>query len=316
MDNQVWPELPYTEWVAARRTLHMYTQMLGKVRLTLAPPQPEWLHASLHLDPRGLTTGPLPWEGRLLDASIDVYDASLRVRVSDGRERSVSLARGRCVADVWREMQDGLNDLGIAIDLWGKPQEVSDPTDFSLNRRDCAFDPAQVQRFLAVLGCVQGVFEEFRAPFFGRSGIQFWWGGFDLAVLLFSGRKVDPPRDRGYVARYDLDAEHLNAGFWPGDDRAPRAAFYGYLFPRPPGCETAPMRPDSARWVEEMGMWLLPYDAMRESRDPRRALLDFLNDLYGLAFALGGWERQAHEYLPPAPPRGHAQPTAHERRAA
>lgn len=304
-DPTAWPALPYPEWAATKKTLHMYAQMLGKARLALAPPQPEWLNASLRVDARGLTTGAMPWRDRLVEMALDVHDAALRVRVSGGRERNVPLHGGRCVADVWEDLGRALSDLSIALDVWEKPQEVADTTYFSRNRHDCAFDAAQARRFLDVLASVQGVLEEFRAPFFGRSGVQFWWGSFDLTVLLFNGRKVEPPHDRGYIMRYDLDAEHLNAGFWPGDDNAPQAAFYGYLVPRPPGCETAPMEPANAGWVEEMGMWLLPYDAVRESPDPRRTLLGFLNSVYALALDLGAWDAQAHEYELPTPaPRG------------
>jgi hypothetical protein len=309
-DSAPWPALPYEGWSGTKKTLHMYTQMLGKARLALAPPQPEWLNASLHLDARGLTTSAMPWRDRLVDMTIDLHEPALRVRVSDGRDRSVPLHDGRSVAEVWEELGQALDDLGIALDIWEKPQEVADTTDFSLNSHDRAFDAVQAQRFLDALASVQGVFEEFRAPFFGRSGVQFWWGSFDLTVLLFNGRKVEAPDDRGYIMRYDLDAEHLNAGFWPGDERAPQAAFYAYLVPRPPGCETAPMEPARAGWAEETGMWLLPYEAVRTSPDPRRARLDFLNRVYTLAVDLGGWDARAHEYVPPAPaPRAGRQAT-------
>lgn len=300
-DPERWPALPYDPWAATKKTLHMYTQILGKARLALAPPQPEWLNASLHLDTQGLTTGAMPWRDMLVDMTIDAHESLLRIRVSDGRARAIPLGGGRCVADVWRDLYAALDDLGIALDIWEMPQEVPEPTAFSRDRQHCVFDAAQVQRFFAAAASVQGVFEEFRSRFFGRSGVQFWWGSFDLTVLLFSGRKVEAPNDRGYIMLYDLDAEHLNAGFWPGADNAPQPGFYGYLVPRPPGCETASIEPDNAGWVEEMGMWLLPYDAVRESADPRRTLLGFLDSLYGLAVDLGGWDAQAHEYTPPAP---------------
>jgi hypothetical protein len=296
-----WPALPYEDWSPTKKTLHMYAQMLGKARLALAPPQPEWLNACLYLDARGLTTGAMPWHDRLVDITLDLHEPALRLRVSDGKERSLPLHDGRSVAEVWADLGQALDTLGISLDLWEKPQEVAGAIDFSRNHQDRAFDVAQVRRFFDVLATVQGVFEEFRAQFFGRSGVQFWWGSFDLTVLFFSGRKVDAPTDRGYIMRYDLDAEHLNAGFWPGDDKGPQASFYAYLVPQPAGCETAPMEPANAGWVEEMGIWLLPYDAVRESPDPRRTLLDFLNRVYALAAELGGWDARAHEYVAPAP---------------
>ena len=161
---------------------------------------------------------------------------------------------------------------------------------------------AHAQRFYRLLATIDGVFEAFRSRFFGRSSVQFWWGGFDFAVLLFSGRHAPAPADRGYIMRYDLDAEHLNAGFWPGDDNVPQAGFYAYLVPRPDGCETAPIEPEHAGWVEAMGEWIMPYDAVRTSADPRQAVLDFLDSVYHVATTQGGWNAEAYEYVRPARP--------------
>jgi len=153
-----------------------------------------------------------------------------------------------------------------------------------------------------VFSSVYGVFEEFRTRFFGRSGVQVWWGTFDQAVLLFTGKKLDAPDDKGYIMRYDLDAEHMNVGFWPGDDDSPEPVFFGYLVPAPPACETAPIEPHHANWIEAMGEWLLPYEAVRTSGDPRRAILDFLNSIYRVALTQGGRDAASFEYVPPAPP--------------
>ena len=153
-----------------------------------------------------------------------------------------------------------------------------------------------------MLSSVYGVQEEFRSRFFGRSGVQFWWGTFDQAVLLFTGRKLAAPDDKGYIMRYDLDAEHMNAGFWPGDDNAPAAGFYAYLVPRPDGCETAPIEPEHAGWVEAMGEWMMAYDAVRQCDDPRRAILDFLTSVYRVAVTKGGWDEEQLSYTPPPDP--------------
>ena len=150
----------------------------------------------------------------------------------------------RSVADIWSGFRDALAGLGLDLDIWEKPQEVADTTPFSENTHDCTFVAEDAQRFYRVLASTNSVFEEFRSRFFGRSGVQFWWGGFDFAVLLFTGNHEAAPDDRGYIMRYDLDAEHMNAGFWPGDDNAPYPAFYAYLVPRPDGCETAPIGPE------------------------------------------------------------------------
>ncbi len=298
-----WPPLPYAAWAPTKKTLHMVAQMLGKAKLALAPPQPEWWHTRLFLDAHGFTTGPLPHGFRTVSMGIDVVRGTLWLAVSDGRSAAVTLARDRCVADIWADFRRALAGLGVELDLWEKPQEVTDTTPFSQNTHDCTFVREDAQRFHRALSSINSVFEEFRSTFFGRSGVQFWWGSFDLAVLLFNGRPSPAPEDRGYIMQFDLDAEHLNAGFWTGDDSAPDAGIYAYLVPRPPGCETASFAPPYAGWVEAMGEWLMPYEAVRTSADPRQAILDFLDATYRVATTLGGWDAAAHEYLRPPPPR-------------
>ena len=304
MTNTAWPELNYADWAPTKKTLQMVLQMLGKARLALTPPQPEWLNAALYVDARGFVTGAIPAGERLISMGVDVFDGVLWVSVSDGRSELITLD-GRCVAEIWQLFTAALAKLEAEVDIWPKPQELADTTPFAENTHDCTFVAEDAQRFHAALSTVQGVFEEFRSGFFGRSGVQFWWGGFDLAVLLFSGRKVPAPTDRGYIAQYDLDAEHLNAGLWAGDDTAPQPGFYAYVAPRPAGCETASIEPGYASWVEEMGEWLMPYEAVRTCADPRRAILDFLGAAYRVATTLGDWDAEAHEYArPPAPRRG------------
>jgi Family of unknown function (DUF5996) len=300
-----WPELCYEEWAPTKKTLHMVSQMIGKAKLALVPPQPEWLHARLELDGHGFTTGPLPYGSRVATIGIDVFTSTLWIRVSNGRGADVPLGPTRCVADIWGGFQAALAGLDLELDIWEKPQEVADVTPFSQDTHDCTLVPEHAQRFHPILSSTNAVFEEFRAQFFGRSGVQFWWGSFDLAVLLFSGRKISAPSDRGYIMHYDLDAEHFNAGFWAGDDNASQPGFYAYVFPRPVGCEMARIEPHCAGWVEEMGEWLIPYEAVRTCADPRQAILDFLGAAYRVATTLGGWDAVAHEYVrPPASRRG------------
>jgi hypothetical protein len=303
MISEAWPELPYEEWAPTKKTLQMCAQMLGKLRLALAPPQPEWLHTCLYLDARGFTTGAMPWASHVITAGIDVFDSALWIDMSDGRRSTVSIGPNRCVAEIWDDFHALLADLEIAVDIWEKPQELADTTPFSENRHDCTFDSAHARRFHRLLCTIDGVFEEFRSTYFGRSSIQYWWGASDFAVLLFTGKHLDAPDDRGYIMRYDLDAEHLNAGFWPGDDNAPHAGFFGYLVPRPDGCEVAPMEPGHAGWVEAMGEWIMPYEAVRTCDDPRGAVLDFLRSVYRVAVESGGWDAAAFTYTAPPAPR-------------
>lgn len=301
MSVDAWPELKYAEWAPTKKTLQMCAQMLGKLRLALAPPQPEWLHTCLYLDPHGFLTGPMPLGERVITAAIDVFESTVTVRSSDGRSAAVTIGPARCVADIWVDFLRVLAELGIDVELWEKPQELADTTQFSGNRHDCAFDASAAQTFHRLLCTIDGVFEEFRSGFFGRSSIQYWWGASDFAVLLFTGRQLVAPDDRGYIMRYDLDAEHYNAGFWPGDDSSPAPIFYGYLVPRPDGCEVAPMEPEHAGWVEAMGEWILPYDAVRAAQDPRETLMDFLRAVYRVATTNGGWDAERFEYTTPPP---------------
>ncbi len=299
--GSAWPRLDYAGWAPTRRTLHLVSQMVGKTRLALAPPQPEWLHACLYLDPRGLTTGPIPYAGAVLGVLIDLYDGEVRIEDSGGRTVAVDLGRSRSIAEVWADYRAALARLGIAVDLWDVPQEVADRTPFARNEDDGTIDAGQAQRFHRLLGAIDGPFESFRSGFCGRTGIQFWWGGFDFALLLFTGRRLTAPADRGLIRRFDLDAEHLNAGFWPGDDATPEPRFWAYLVPRPPGCESAPIGPVSAAWVEAESEWILRYDEVRASPDPEQAVLDFLGSVYRVATTLGGWDAEAHRYVgPPA----------------
>jgi hypothetical protein len=301
MEHTNWPALRYEEWAPTKKTLHLVAQMLGKAKLALAPPQPEWMHVRLFLDANGFTTGAMPHRSTVVTMGIDVLHGEIWMATSTGSHASVPLGPDRAVATIWADFQAALAGLGLELDLWDKPQEVADSTPFSENTHDHTFVPEHAQRFHRVLCSTNAVFEEFRSAFFGRSGVQFWWGTFDLAVLLFPGRATPAPTDRGYIMRYDLDAEHLNAGLWPGDDSAPVPGFYGYLVPRPLGCETAAIAPSYTGWLEEMGEWLMPYEEVRTCPDPRRAILDFLGGVYGAATALGGWDAPACDYVrPPA----------------
>ena len=301
MNHDAWPALPYQAWMPTKKTLHLCAQMIGKARLALSPPQPQWLHVCLYLDGRGFTTAAMPYGTDNVSMGIDVYDSAIWIRVSDGRKATVPLGTDRCVADIWSGFRDALAGLGLDLDIWEKPQEVTDTTLFSQNRHDCRIVPADAQRFCRVLASINSVLQEFRSRFFGRSGVQFWWGAFDFAVLLFTGKHEEAPDDRGYIMRHDLDAEHMNAGFWPGDDNTPHPAFYGYLVPRPDGCENAPVGSEHAGWVEAMGEWVMPYEAVRTSADPRQTILAFLDGVYGVATTLGGWDAKAFTYKKPLP---------------
>lgn len=293
-----WPELNVAAWAATKKSLHLYTQMLGKLRLALAPPQPNWMFTALLLAARGITTGPMPCGQRSVQATLDVFSSELIVESSDGRSRRIALVPPRTIAEIFADLRAALAALDVAVTLSPIPQEVADVTPFDTDRRPVAYDPAAVERWFRIVTAANGVFETARGRFFGRSGIQLWWGALDFALLLFSGKHVPAPVDRGYLLRYDLDAEMLNVGFYPGDETS-AAFFYGYIFPQPDGAPSLPMEPAAAGWSEKIREWVLPYEAVRGAPDPAAALLAFIDALYALCGSAAGWDLDALSYVPP-----------------
>jgi hypothetical protein len=300
--TDVWPLLAYGEWAETKKTVQLYTQMLGKTRLALAPPQPEWLGSNLELGARGLTTGAMPWGTASVEVALDFVSHELRVDTSDGKRAVIPLVPQKSVAAVYRVLLGIYSDFGIEVDLWDKPQEIADTTPLSEDESHATYDRVAVERWWAVLSAVRGVFDEWRSPFFGRTAIAFWWGAFDLAVMRFNGKHAAAPDDRGYIMHYDLDAEFMNAGFWPGDDASPHPVFYAYLHPKPDECELAPINPDSATWIEQMGEWVLSYDDALAGGNPRKAILEFLDSVYAIAGSHAGWDLEQFTYTPPVPP--------------
>jgi hypothetical protein len=293
-----WPALEYASWAPTKKSLHLYAQMLGKLRLALAPHQPNFLFTSLALTPRGFTTGAIPYGLRSVAASIDVFAAAMIVESSDGRDLRIALGPSRTVAQVFAELQAGLRRLRVEAILSPIPQEIADQTPLDVDERPAVFEPLDAQRWHAVVTAANAVFDRWRAHFFGRTGIQLWWGAFDFALLLFNGKHVDPPKTRGYLFRYDLDAEMMNVGFYPGDDLYP-AMFYGYIYPQPPGCASIPMVPEHASWSDALGEWILPYEAVRALENPQSAIVAFLDGVYGVCARASGWDLGQLTYVPP-----------------
>jgi hypothetical protein len=294
-----WPSLEYASWAATKRSLHLYAQMLGKLRLALAPPQPNWMHTSLALTPRGFSTGLVPHAAGSVLGRIDVFDATLILETSDGRSAAVALDETPAtVARVYADFTAALRRLDVDVTLDPVPQEIPDQTPLDRDDRPAPFERHDAQRWLSVVTASNAIFERWRARFFGRSGIQLWWGAFDFALLLFSGKHVEPPTDRGYLMKYDLDAEMLNVGFYPGDD-ANAAIFYGYIYPQPAGCETISLAPPDAVWSTALREWILPYEAVRAAADPAAALSAFLDAIYGVCGSAGGWNHAELSYTAP-----------------
>jgi hypothetical protein len=293
-----WPALDFEAWAPTKKSLHRYSQILGKLRLALAPHQPNFLFTSLALTPRGFTTGVMPYGLRSVSASVDVFSVEMVLESSDGRTRRISLAAPRSVARVYADLHAALETLDIAVTMSAIPQEIPDQTPLDSDDRPTSFESLDAQRWLAVLSAINAVFDRWRSHFFGRMSIQLWWGAFDFALLLFSGKHVEAPTGRGYLLKYDLDAEMMNVGFYPGDETS-AAYFYGYIYPQPAACSTLSIAPQGASWSPTLGEWVLPYAAVQASANPSAALTAFLDAIYSVCAGPSGWDHEQLSYVPP-----------------
>jgi hypothetical protein len=295
-----WPELPTAAWRDTYATLHLWTQIVGKIRLTRTP----WLnhswHVTLYVTPRGLTTSPVPDGTRTFQIDFDFIDHVLRVSTSDGALRQFALA-GQSVASFYAATLAALAELGITVTIDEMPNELPAPIRFSQDIVHASYDPDAVSRFQQILVNCDRVFKQFRTGFLGKaSPVHFFWGSFDLAVTRFSGRRA--PRHPGgvpnlpdAVAHEAYSHEVSSAGFWPGGGAIDYPAFYCYAYPEPAGFRDAKVRPDAAFFSEALGEFVLPYDAVRTAGDPDRALLDFLQSTYEAAANAAKWDRDALE---------------------
>lgn len=285
-----WPELPYEAWLPTRQTLHMYLQVVGKVRLTLAPMEPQWGQVPLYVTARGLNTSPIPHPAGVFDLDVDLIDHVVSVRTVRGAVERVRL-EPRSVADFYAELMAALVAAGVPVTITERPSEVPNAIPFPDDLEHASYEPEWANRFWRVLVSVDAVMKEHRARFPGKtSPVQLYWGAFDLSYARFSGRPVEPPPDADVITRIGGDAEQACGGFWPGDARLTEPAFFAYTYPRPDGIERTEIKPEAAYWNPEMGEFLLPYEAVRTAADPRRALLDFLETTYEAGAASAGWD--------------------------
>ena len=276
-----WPELPYEAWRDTRDTLHMYLQIIGKVRLALAPMEPQWAQVPLYVTARGLNTSPIPHRNGVFDIDVDLTEHVVSVRTVAGALERVTL-EPRSVADFYALFMAALDRAGVPTEITERPSEVSNPIPFPEDTEHASYEPEPVHRFWRALTSVDAVLKEHRARFLGRvSPVHFFWGTFDLAYTRFSGRPADPPPGADVIMRNSANAEETCSGFWPGDERLPEPAFFSYAYPAPPGIETK-----APHWNETLGEFVLPYEAVRTAGDPRRTLLDFLESTYAAA----GWD--------------------------
>jgi hypothetical protein len=302
--NSVWPDLEPSRWAPTKRTLHLVAQMFGKVRLALAPHQPNFLFTALYMTPRGFTTGAIPVGLRLIELRLDVFEPRIAVSASDGEPQEIFFAGLPSIAATYEAHKAALKAIGVEVALSPKPQEIPDLTPFDRDERPPVWVQDDARAWLTVMSSTQSVLDRWRAHFFGRAGIQLWWGALDLAVLLFSGKHVPPPLDRGYLMKYDLDAEMMNAGFYPGDD-ANKPFFYGYIYPEPERCNEISIGTEGVGWSDQLREWILPYDIVRRSAEPETLLRSFLDGIYNVCGDAARWERAAYAYVPP--PLRHAR---------
>jgi hypothetical protein len=302
MRVESWPALPFEEWKETCETLHMWTQVVGKVRLALTPLVNHWWNVPLYVSARGLNTSPIPYGERNFEIDFDFIEHLLRISCSDGRTQTLPLVP-RTVADFYHEVFERLAQLDIRVKIWTMPVEVENPTRFEQDTHHASYDPEYATRFWHVLTHADRVFKEFRAPFTGKvSPVHFFWGSFDLAVTRFSGRPAPPREGADSITREAYSHEVISHGFWPGSAAAPEAAFYSYTAPEPAGLNGAQVRPREAFYSTELKEFLIRYEDVRRADAPAEALMEFLQSTYEAGANLAGWERASLERTPPPPP--------------
>jgi hypothetical protein len=287
-----WPELSYDAWAATCDTLHAHTQVLGKLAVALAPPEPQLQHAALRLTARGWETAPLPapdGTGALV-AALDLRTHEALVEHSDGRTERTPLAPDRAVGEVTREVLAAIRRLGGEVQINPTPQEVPWSAPLDEDSEHATYRPAQVEAYFGAATQAALVLAAFRAPYRGRSTpVNAWWGSFDLAVNLLSGLPAEPP-SKDFIMRNAMDAQEVAIGWWPGDPRYRRAAFYAYAHPAPPEFETATLSPAAARWEPELGEYILAWDDVRATAKPRGTALEFARSAFQHACLACNWD--------------------------
>ena len=296
MNNDAWPELPLDRWRDTYATLHMWTQIVGKICLELTPRVNHFWNIAFQVSSRGLATPPMPCGGqRTLNMTFDFLRHELVAKCSDGGNRSIALAP-RSVAVFYAETLGMLHEMGIDVKIWTMPVEVPDPIRFELDTTHASYDPEYARRFWQILVRTAQVMQEFRGRFIGKcSPVHFFWGSFDLAVTRFSGRKAPERAGADPVTREAYSHEVISHGFWPGGGAVPSAAFYAYAAPEPPGFKDAKVGPAEALYSPDLSEFILPYDAVRSRQDPAGTLYNFLQSTYEAGARLAQWDRAGLE---------------------
>ena len=299
-DVEIWPSLPLEAWSDTCATLHMWTQIVGKIRLTQSPWINHSWHVTLYVTARGLTTSPIPYGSRTFEIDFDFIGHELTIRSSDGGVGGFSL-HAQSVAAFYRQLQNEMAKLDLQVNINLKPNEVPKPVRFDRDESHCAYDPVYANRFWRALVQADRLFKQFRARFVGKcSPVHFFWGAPDLAVTRFSGRRAPEhpggvPNLPDWVTREAYSHEVSSCGFWPGGGAIAYPAFYSYAYPEPSGFAAVPIKPSAAFYSTDLREFILPYDAVREAKSPDDTLLDFLQTTYEAAANLANWDRKSLE---------------------
>ncbi len=299
--NTAFPPLPLQEWQDTKDTLHLYVQIVGKIRLALFPHINHWWNVTLYVSPRGLTTRAIPYQYGSIEIEFDFIDHALVVTTSNGVRRQFALHDGLSVAEFYHNTFALLAELGVEATIRAIPYDMATAEPFATNTQNASYNKEYIERFRRILVGINGIFEEFRGRFTGKSTpVHLFWHSFDLVLTRFSGRPA-PIRDgAGLVEREAYSHEVISFGFWAGDANIPAAAFYAYTAPEPAGLTSEPLRPNTARWDSLRGgaLALLMYDDMRQAESPREAVLEFLESTYQAGARRAGWDTEAFTPLP------------------
>ena len=294
MSNHTWPQLVLEEWQDTLATLHMWTQIVGKIRLEQTPLVNHWWNVPLYVSARGLTTSPMAYQDRIFEIEFDFIDHTLRIQCSDGSLATLDL-RPQTVADFYEEVMEALHGLGIDVKIWPMPVEITNPIRFDQDQIHKSYDADYVNRWWRALVSIDDVFKEFRTRFIGKvSPVHFWWCSFDHAVTRFSGRLAPPREGADAITVEAYSHEVISHGFWPGGNGV-QAAFYAYSAPEPAGLSEQSVKPAAGFYSQDMKEFLMPYDAVRQSSSPEGALMDFCQSTYEAGANLAKWDRKALE---------------------
>ena len=288
---ELWPELRLADWAPTRDTLHLWTQIVGHIRMVLSPTLNHWWHVTLYVTSRGLSTSPIPYDGYTFEISFDFLDHRLVIATSRNESRALKL-QSKSVADFYRELMGLLSELHIQAKIHAKPDEVPDPIPFAEDRIHSSYDPEYARRFWQVLVATDSVLKEFRGRFIGKcSPVHFYWGSFDLCCTRFSGRRAPERAGADAITREAYSHEVISAGFWTGSGAVDDAAFYAYAAPEPRGFRSARIIPACASYNDTFGEYIFTYEDLRRAPDPKQALLDFVQSTYEAGATLGAWNR-------------------------